>query len=89
MTLPLIYALSKTDAPRHEEMKRLINSESPAAEEIDRLIEFAKAEGGIDYAYQSMEQLRKEAVGILAEYPDNEAKAAFMSLFDFIIKRHN
>lgn len=89
VTLPLIYALSKTDAPRHEEMKRLINSESLTAEEIDRLIEFAKAEGGIDYAYQSMEQLRKEAVGILAEYPDNEAKAAFMSLFDFIIKRHN
>lgn len=89
VTLPLIYALSHTDAPRHGEMRRLADSDSLTTEQIETLIDFAKAEGGIEYAYATMERLRAEARGILEPYPDNEAKRAFLSLFDYIIKRHH
>lgn len=89
VTLPLIYALSHTDAPRHEEMRRLADSDSLTTEQIETLIDFAKAEGGIEYAYATMERLRAEARSILEPYPDNEAKRAFLSLFDYIIKRHH
>ncbi len=89
VTLPLIYALSHTDAPRHEEMRRLADSDSLTTEQIETLIDFAKAESGIEYAYATMERLRAEARSILEPYPDNEAKRAFLSLFDYIIKRHH
>ena len=89
VTRPLIYALSRTDAPRHEEMRRLADSDSLTTEQIETLIDFAKAEGGIEYAYATMERLRAEARSILEPYPDNEAKRAFLSLFDYIIKRHH
>ena len=89
VTLPLIYALSRTDAPRHEEMRRLADSDSLTTEQIETLIDYAKAEGGIEYAYATMERLRAEARSILEPYPDNEAKQAFLSLFDYIIKRHH
>lgn len=89
VTLPLIYALSRTESPRHEEMRRLADSDSLTTEQIETLIDFAKAEGGIEYAYASMERLRAEARSILEPYPDNEAKRAFLSLFDYIIKRHH
>lgn len=89
VTLPLIYALSHTDAPRHEEMRRLADSDSLTTEQIETLIDYAKAEGGIEYAYATMERLRAEARSILGPYPDNEAKQAFLSLFDYIIKRHH
>lgn len=89
VTLPLIYALSHTESPRHEEMRRLADSDSLTAEQIETLIDFAKAEGGIEYAYATMERLRAEARSILEPYPDNEAKRAFLSLFDYIIKRHH
>lgn len=89
VTLPLIYALSHTESPRHEEMRRLADSDSLTTEQIETLIDFAKAEGGIEYAYATMERLRAEARSILEPYPDNEAKQAFMSLFDYIIKRHH
>lgn len=89
VTLPLIYALSRTDAPRHEEMRRLADSDSLTTEQIETLIDYAKAEGGIEYAYATMERLRAEARSILEPYPDNEAKRAFLSLFDYIIKRHH
>lgn len=89
VTLPLIYALSRTESPRHGEMRRLADSDSLTTEQIETLIDFAKAEGGIEYAYATMERLRAEARGILEPYPDNEAKRAFLSLFDYIIKRHH
>ena len=89
MTLPLIYALSRTESPRHGEMRRLADSDSLTTEQIETLIDFAKAEGGIEYAYATMERLRAEARCILEPYPDNEAKRAFLSLFDYIIKRHH
>lgn len=89
VTLPLIYALSRTESPRHGEMRRLADSDSLTTEQIKTLIDFAKAEGGIEYAYATMERLRAEARSILEPYPDNEAKQAFMSLFDYIIKRHH
>lgn len=89
VTLPLIYALSHIESPRHEEMRRLADSDSLTTEQIETLIDFAKAEGGIEYAYATMERLRAEARSILEPYPDNEAKRAFLSLFDYIIKRHH
>ncbi len=89
VTLPLIYALSHTESPRHGEMRRLADSDSLTTEQIETLIDFAKAEGGIEYAYVTMERLRAEARSILEPYPDNEAKRAFLSLFDYIIKRHH
>ena len=89
VTLPLIYALSHTESPRHEELRRLADSDSLTTEQIETLIDFAKAEGGIEYAYATMERLRAEARSILEPYPDNEAKRAFLSLFDYIIKRHH
>lgn len=89
VTLPLIYALSHTESPHHGEMRRLADSDSLTTEQIETLIDFAKAEGGIEYAYATMERLRAEARSILDPYPDNEAKRAFLSLFDYIIKRHH
>lgn len=89
VTLPLIYALSHTESPRHGEMRRLADSDSLTTEQIETLIDFAKAEGGIEYAYATMERLRAEARSSLEPYPDNEAKRAFLSLFDYIIKRHH
>ena len=89
VTLPLIYALSKKESPLHEEMKSIGMQDVLTNAEIERLIEFAKNEGGIEYAYSSMERLKDEACKLISHYPDSDAKKAFINLFDFIIKRHN
>ncbi len=89
ITLPLIYALSQTALPQCEQMRRLAASDNLSNDDIEQLIEFAKEAGGIDYAYESMERLKQKASVIIADFPESEAKTAFLSLFDFIIKRHN
>ena len=65
VTLPLIYALHNTLSPRLPEMQQLMQQDQLTTEQIETLIEFAKEQGGIDYAYKSMERLRNEAIRIL------------------------
>ena len=87
VTLPLLYALSRTDMPRHEEMKSLVCGDSLSTEEIAGLIDFAKEAGGIDYAYRRMEEFRAEAVEVISGFPDSEMRRTFINLFDYVIAR--
>ncbi len=87
VTLPLLHALNSTTGPESEAMKALLRSGEPLSEEeIDCLIAFARANGGIEYAYATMQRLREEAAAILRCF-DSPVTAHFLSLFDFIISR--
>ena len=88
VTLPLIYALSKKDAPQHDEMVALAKKNELSNEEIATLIEFAKNEGGIEYAYATMERLRNEAFAILDSYRERPVIDDFKTLFNYIIARN-
>ena len=87
ITLPLLYALSLTDNPAHDEMVSLSRSEQLTTAEIETLIEFAKESGGIEYAYSTMERLRAEAMEILDSYQRREVTEAFASIFNYVISR--
>ena len=87
VTLPLIYALNRSDLPEHDEMIALVIKEAPTSEDIDRLIEFAKAAGGIDYAYEVMQRLRDEANDVLSPYSPDETVDLFREIFDYVIER--
>lgn len=87
VTLPLIYALNRTDMPEHDEMLALVNKETLTGDDIDCLIDFAKRAGGIDYAYEKMERLRDEANDILSPYSPDETIEQFREIFDYVIER--
>lgn len=87
ITLPLLYALSRTDIDQHEEMLQLSRKEELQSEDINTLINFAKENGGIEYAYDTMARLRNEAMEIIAQFPDSDTKKSFISIFDYIIER--
>ena len=87
VTLPLIYALRRDDLPEHDEMLALVNKETPTGEDIDRLIDFAKRAGGIDYAYEVMQRLRDEANDVLSPYSPDETVDQLREIFDYVIER--
>lgn len=87
VTLPLIYALTKDDAEDHDEMNRLVHKEVLDTDEIEQLIEFAKANGGIDYAYNEMTKLRDEAERELEAYGDCDTIESLKAIFNFVIER--
>lgn len=86
-TLPLIYVLKRTDLPDHDAMVALSEKQQLSSEEIETLIEYTRANGGIEYAEQCMEHLRQQAFEILDTLPPCREIDAFKSLFSFVIER--
>ena len=89
VTLPLLYALRTAPEPEARPMRDLLLEGTLSGDDINRLIEFAKAHGGIDYAYSRMRDMQREGEKILSTLPDTESRKAFGNIFDFIISRDN
>lgn len=89
ITLPLLHVLLDESAPDHTAMLHLSQKPELTAGDVDTLINYAISQGGIDYAYSTMERLRSEAAELLAEFPDTEIRRSFLDLFTYIITRHN
>lgn len=87
VTLPLLYALNNASPEKAEPMKELLRRGNLSNEEIETLITFAKEQGGIEYAYDRMHALQKEAVKLLDSYPDSHWKQSLVDIFDYIIDR--
>ena len=88
ITLPLLHVLEAGSGEERDRMMELARKEVLDSSEIATLIDYAVANGGIDYACRAMERLREEACALLIEkFPQSEAREAFISLIDFIINR--
>ncbi|MCC8119642.1 MAG: polyprenyl synthetase family protein [Bacteroidales bacterium] len=87
ITLPLLHVLNSKDCPMHKEMNELSRKEELTEEEIAQLTTYAIENGGIDYAYSKMQELREKAVKILDDLPKNEASSDLARLFDAVIAK--
>ena len=87
ITLPLLHVLLNDTLPQHNEMIALSKKEVLDTNEINTLIEYAKRHGGIEYAYETMQRLRNEAVEILAQFPASTIRDHFTAIIDYIITR--
>lgn len=86
VTLPLLFAL-RQGGREADELRRIILAKDFTDEHIGRLIAFAKAQGGIEYAEKKMEEFQQKAVGLLAQLPDTLAKQSLKILSEYIISR--
>ncbi len=87
ITLPLLHVLLQTELPEHDEMLALSRKDSLNTEEIGKLITYAKENGGIEYAYDKMHELREQAFDIIRGFQENDATRSFKAIFDYIIER--
>ena len=88
ITLPLIYALGRTDLSEHAQMQALVHKELLESSDIDTLVEWAKRAGGIDYAYQTMQRLRREADALLDIFNPSDDVESLRLIFRYIIDRN-
>lgn len=87
ITLPLLHTLITPGIPGSADMRALVAKEQLTDDEIATLIEFAKKNGGIEYAYLSMERMRAEAEVVLQQLPQCDTVDLLRQLFDFVIAR--
>lgn len=87
ITLPLLHVLETDTSALRPAMLQLSQQEELSADDINRLIEYAKANGGIDYAYSTMESLKAQAAPILDRF-DNKAVTGYLAdILDYTIHR--
>lgn len=87
ITLPLLHVLLDKSLPEHDEMLALSQKELLDEDEIERLVDYAVKNGGIDYAFAEMKRLRDRGAEILASLPASESSDTLLKIFDYIIER--
>ena len=87
VTLPLLHALKTGRREEVDKCLRIIKEKDFTTENISLLIDFAKANGGIEYAEQRMQEYRDKAVEVLMTLPESEAREGLLLLADYIVER--
>lgn len=88
ITLPLIYALKNTSKVASEEMMAIIRSGDFSAKNIETLLDFAKQNGGIEYAQNRLEKLLDETKQIIKNVSiDNDFRIMLELLLMYLKNR--
>lgn len=86
-TLPAIYAINHhPDAHILALVKRVKNFEA-SAQDIQEIIDFTKAHGGIEYAQTKMLELREEALKLLHQFRNAAIKEALTHYINYVVDR--
>lgn len=89
MTLPLIYALSKSSWLQKRKIIGIVRNKSEDSNSVKEVIEFVKKSDGIAYANGIMEQYYQKAIAILDELPHSTYKTSLADLVRFTIDRRS
>jgi octaprenyl-diphosphate synthase len=87
MTLPLIYVMNHSSPEIRKELMYIMKNEYDVSAKIKRVIQIVIEYGGIQYATQKMQSIAHEALEILVDFPDNDAKNALIGLVHYTMNR--
>mgnify|MGYP000400188565 CR=1 FL=1 len=87
MTLPLIYALNQASKKDKDWVINSIKNHNKDKKRVNKVIDFVKNSGGLDYATSKMHQFQDEALQILAQYPESDYKSSLKLMVDYVINR--
>lgn len=88
LTLPVIHAILKEDDAEMRELAMMVKKGDVDQAMIDRLVDFTKQNGGLEYADEVMRTYAAKAKGILDAYPPSEAKDSLLMYIDYAVSRN-
>jgi len=86
-TLPLIHALEVCPEKERKHIIRTIRKHNNNASKVQEVIAFAASYEGLEYSEKQMLQYRDEAIGILADMPDNQHRKSLQALVNYVVAR--
>jgi octaprenyl-diphosphate synthase len=87
LTLPLIYTLNKVNRAARREIIYIIKNHNKDHEKVQQVIRKVIETGGIDYATRQMNSYRDEALAILHQFEDNDARKGLEELVRYTTDR--
>jgi octaprenyl-diphosphate synthase len=89
MTLPLIYALSKSGWLEKRRIISIVKNDSDKTKKVKEVISYVKSSGGIEYAIDKMVGFHREATAILETLPQSPYRDSLGQLVQYTIDRTN
>ncbi len=87
LTLPLIYTLNHINRAARREIIYIIKNHNKDHEKVQQVIRKVIETGGIDYATRQMNSYRDEALAILHQFEDNDARKGLEELVRYTTDR--
>lgn len=87
LTLPLIYALKTVDLSTRKELIYIIKNKNESSKHVQKAVSIIQSAGGLTYAQNKMYALKDEALLLLQDIPNSEAKTALIGLVNYTIER--
>ena len=87
MTLPLIYTLNNVSKEEKSKIINIVKNHHENDKKVAELIELVKDNGGLNYAENLMIEYRNEALEILNQFDDNEARKSLNLLLNYVVNR--
>lgn len=87
LTLPVLYVLKTATEEWPKRLAAKVKSGEASQKEIDRLVEFTKLNGGIEYAEQVMHWYKDSALELLKDIPDMEIRESLISYLSYVVNR--
>jgi octaprenyl-diphosphate synthase len=87
VTLPLIYALNRTDKGEKKRIINLVKNHNDEPAKIREIIDFVNKNEGVHYAQQKMAQYQQEAFDILYTFKESEARTGLEQLVRYTTER--
>ncbi len=88
ITLPLINSLELATSLQKRHILSIVKSRKKTKSEINEVIDFVTASGGLEYAELKMNLFRDKALAILDSYPDSDVKDSLKKFVYFTTSRN-
>jgi octaprenyl-diphosphate synthase len=89
MTLPLIYALARSDRSEKKAIISIIRNHNTDGKYVKQVLDFVEGRGGIAYANQKMTEYSNAAIGMLDTFTDGPYRESLINLIRFTTEREN
>ena len=87
MTLPLLYALRQVGNGEKRSIIKKLKKSDKQSKYVTEVIDFVKANGGLDYAIGVMQDFHQKAIDILHTFPESVYRSSLENLVQFTIDR--
>jgi len=87
MTLPLIYLLNNSSSAEKRKMINIVKRHNNDRKKVEWLMDKVNNSGGMIYAEEKMHYFKDEALLLLMEFPENQARKALADLIEYAIER--
>jgi len=87
MTLPLIYVLNNASDKDRRHIMKLISKNNKNTKNVSEIVDFVKANGGLEYTRKKMEEYHSKAFEIVSQFSESDARTSMIEMVNYAINR--